>query len=224
MKSLIVFLSVSLAASTFAQEPEPGKNFTNSQGMPMVWTGDFWIGEKEVTQEQFTKLGFKDESSWKKGDKEVAANNVSWVDAIKFCQALTDAEQGKGPAGAKYLLPTVAQWRKARQGKVKDMDGGVSEWCLDKFTPEMAKENRNAGIANAYVFMPASTAGLYCAMGPSWKSTGPDFAKGILPVPPIVKGTPAGKTSTDKGAPGTLASRLTAGEMGFRVVLLPASK
>ncbi len=216
----ISLVSSALAHPAWAEEaPQPGKNFINQQGMNMVWAGHFWISEKEVTQEQFAKLGFKDESTWRKGEKDAAANNVSWVSAIKFCAALATAEQGKIPPGATYVLPTVQQWREAKKSDIKDMDGGVTEWCLDKFTTEMVNGNRAAGVSNAHLFMPASTAGLYAAMGASWKNPGLDFAKGILPVPPVAKGDAKDKSEGD-----ARFDRLKSGEMGFRVALVPPVK
>ncbi len=79
-------------------------------------TKSFYLGETEITQEQWTKV-MESESFYngpastprelaKKG-KNYPAVFVSWLDAIAFCKKLS-AKDGK-----KYRLPTEAEWELA---------------------------------------------------------------------------------------------------------------
>ena len=106
-------------------------------------THPFYIGETEVTVEQFRQFrpGFQ-------GDPHFApyASGVSWNDAAAYCEWLSRKE------GKPYRLPTEAEWEYAcRSGShtlfssgaeppapetanawgVKNMHTGVAEWCLD---------------------------------------------------------------------------------------------
>ncbi len=111
--------------------PQAGETAVNSIGMELIWIprGDylmgspnnepgrdadegpqhkvrlskgFYIGVCEVTQEQFRRvMGYNDSNF--RGDKN-PANNVSWKEAVQFCQKLSEME------GKSYSLPTEAQW------------------------------------------------------------------------------------------------------------------
>ena len=54
-------------------------------------------------------------SSFKSSGKGAPVEQVSWDDAIEFCQKLTERERraGRLPEGYKYTLPTEAQWEYA---------------------------------------------------------------------------------------------------------------
>ena len=77
-------------------------------------TKDYWIGETEVTQEQYKAVMGRNPSSFSKGGK-YPVENVSWTDAMAFCERLTKAERENGnlPEGYEYTLPTEAQWEYA---------------------------------------------------------------------------------------------------------------
>lgn len=88
-----------------------------------VTVSDFWIARNEVTQSEYTAL-MKDNPSTFRGD-DLPVENVTWLEAIRFCNAKSEAEN-LTPAyiidGAKvtwnlasdgYRLPTESEWEYA---------------------------------------------------------------------------------------------------------------
>ena len=73
---------------------------------------DFWIGQTEVTQAQWTAVMGNNPSHFKGDDLPVEM--VSWNDAMEFCEELNKA--GKAPSGWKFTLPTETQWEYAARG------------------------------------------------------------------------------------------------------------
>ena len=73
-------------------------------------TKGFYLGKYEVTQEQWEKVMGSKPSQFKEATRPV--EKVSWDDAIKFCEKLTQMEKtaGRLPEGWVYTLPTEAQW------------------------------------------------------------------------------------------------------------------
>ncbi len=201
-----------------ANRPKPGRDFINPLDMKMVWLGTYWMSEKEVTQEQLTKMGVADTSTWRKGEVSAPANNVTFNDAAAFCNKLTVSFPAVPGA---YTLPTVDQWKSVNNPAIKDLEGGVSEWCFDAFSSAMVARNKAAGIANGQ-FMPPGFAGLRCVLGTSHLNASKDFAQGIWPQHMTAKGSTQGKTKDEFSAAGSIGNRLSAGEIGFRVVLVPS--
>jgi hypothetical protein len=92
--------------------------YSDEQRHSVRLTQAFWMAETEVTQGQWLAVmqaeprgGFH---SANKG-AEVAANTLSWTEAMDFCRRLTEQEQraGRLPQGFAYTLPTEAQWEYA---------------------------------------------------------------------------------------------------------------
>jgi formylglycine-generating enzyme required for sulfatase activity len=76
-------------------------------------TKGFYLGKYEVTQEQWEKVMGSKPSQFNGATRPV--EQVSWDDAIKFCEKLTQMEKtaGRLPEGWVYTLPTEAQWEYA---------------------------------------------------------------------------------------------------------------
>jgi formylglycine-generating enzyme required for sulfatase activity len=76
----------------------------------------FWLGQYLVTQEVYTQVmganpSFTDAES-DLSSIRLPVNNVSWLDAVAFCKALSilSATQGTLPAGYEYRLPSEVEW------------------------------------------------------------------------------------------------------------------
>jgi formylglycine-generating enzyme required for sulfatase activity/serine/threonine protein kinase len=93
-----------------------GSNGGKSNEKPVhevKFTKPFWLAKTEVTQAQYQQIMGNNPSNFKGTQNPV--EKVSWNDAIKFCEKLTERERraGRLPAGFEYTLPTEAQWEYA---------------------------------------------------------------------------------------------------------------
>jgi formylglycine-generating enzyme required for sulfatase activity len=92
-------------------------HYGNETQHHVTLTKDYWLGETEVTQEQYKAVMGRNPSSFSKGGA-YPVEDVSWTDAMAFCEKLTKAERTNGnlPDGYEYTLPTEAQWEYAARG------------------------------------------------------------------------------------------------------------
>ena len=92
-------------------------NSTTSPPHKVNITKDFWMGETEVTQDQYQAIMKENPSEYKKGGN-YPVERVSWNKAMEFCNKLTERERraGRLPEGYVYTLPTEAQWEYAARG------------------------------------------------------------------------------------------------------------
>jgi len=74
-----------------------------------VTLSPYFIGECEVTQEQWQKI-MGNNPSYFKGDSNCPVEMVSWEEAQNFCRELSRI------TGKRYSLPTEAQWEYAARG------------------------------------------------------------------------------------------------------------
>jgi formylglycine-generating enzyme required for sulfatase activity len=96
-------------------------------------TKGFYLGKYEVTQAQWEKVMGSNPSHFK--GATLLVEKVSWDEAIKFCEKLTQTEKAAGrlPKGHTYTLPTEAQWEYAcRAGTTTAYSFG------DSITPKQA--------------------------------------------------------------------------------------
>jgi formylglycine-generating enzyme required for sulfatase activity len=110
-----------------------GNDFTNVLGTQLVWcrpgtfrmgedlerqvtlTTGFWLGRFPVTQAEWVALIGNNPSSNRVSGLRVPVEQVSWNNAMEFCQRLTEREANAGaiPDGWVYSLPTEAMWEYA---------------------------------------------------------------------------------------------------------------
>ncbi|MDR1507028.1 MAG: formylglycine-generating enzyme family protein [Treponema sp.] len=143
IKRILFFLLILIAAGVFSQEngPHPkmiavpggtfmmGSNegaYRQNERVHEVSLRSFFVSETEVTQELYQAVMKENPSQFKGNDYPV--ENISWFDAVKFCNALSE-ESGLPPAyvingdsvtwnreSAGYRLPTEAEWEYAARG------------------------------------------------------------------------------------------------------------
>jgi len=123
---------VSIPAGTFMMgDPKDNQHLNTADGhrAPPVRQGPqtrvtltrgFFLGATPVTQGQYESLMGTNPSAYKDAGKDAPVEQVSWDNAMAFCQKLTERERVVGtlPSGNVFTLPTEAQWEYAcRAGK-----------------------------------------------------------------------------------------------------------
>lgn len=76
----------------------------------------FWIGKYEVTQQQYHSVTNENPSHFR--GETLPVENVTWFDAVRFCQLLTARERDAQhiPGNYEFRLPTEAEWEYAARG------------------------------------------------------------------------------------------------------------
>ena len=100
-------------------KPVPKGSFTNTHlNKEIKLKRNYWLGETEVTQEQYRAIMNEMNYSYFKRGGNFPVENVSWWTAMTFCKKLTERERAAGrlPDGYVYTLPTEAQWEHAARG------------------------------------------------------------------------------------------------------------
>jgi len=138
-------------------------------------TQGFWLGKYEVTQEQWEKVMGTNPSPFKGATLPV--EQVSWKDAMMFCEKLTVQEKaagrlpkgwvtktGKRMGGKAYSLPTEAQWEYAcRAGTTTAYSFG------DTIPDKRANFNGNVGNVTPVGNYPATPWGFHDLHGNVWE-------------------------------------------------------
>ena len=132
---------VPIPAGEFSMGSEDG--YDNEEPIHKVKLDGFEISATSVTQAQYKAVMGANPSYFKeKGHKDAAelpVENVSWNDAIVFCEQLTKLAKGK----YRFTLPTEAQWEYAcRAGTTTPFNTG------ENLTTEQANYNGNYPYRN----------------------------------------------------------------------------
>ena len=95
-------------------DDETDRNWDESPRNQVTITHGFWLGAREVTQDQYAAL-MTNNPSWHDLYPTFPVEQVSWDDAMEYCRRLTESERaaGKLPDGYAYRLPTEAEWEYA---------------------------------------------------------------------------------------------------------------
>ena len=116
---------ISIKGGTFKMGSPETENWRgDDETQHEVTVGDFSMAAHEVTQEEYQSIMGTNPSNFNRGGR-LPVENVSWMDAIRYCNARSDKE-GLTPAytidGSKviwnreadgYRLPTEAEWEYA---------------------------------------------------------------------------------------------------------------
>lgn len=113
--------------------PDEVSNKAERPQTKVTLTHGFWLGKTEVTQAQYEAIIGTNPSTFKALGPKAPVERVSWIDAMKFCQLLTERERAAGrlPEEYVYTLPTEAQWEYAcRAGTTGEYsrDPGTTSW------------------------------------------------------------------------------------------------
>lgn len=113
----------------------------------------FWVGETEVTQEQWEYV--MSTRPWVSSVREMGsgipvgphypAHTISFNDAVLFCKRLTDQERSSGRLSreCEFSLPTAAQWEYAcRAGTSTTFSFGNDRSKLSEYASETEKLQR----------------------------------------------------------------------------------
>ena len=152
------------AREKLTDKENPG-NGTEDNERPVTrvtLTHAFWLGRTEVTQAQWTAVIGNNPSHIK--DDNLPVENVSWDDAMEFCQKLTERERvaGRLPTGHAFALPTEAQWEYAcRAGTTGDHAGDLDAMAW--------LESNSGGRPHPVGTKQANAWGLYDMHGNVWE-------------------------------------------------------
>ncbi len=123
---------VLISAGTFTMgEPiEEETLLKNAPQYRVTISKNFYLGETEVTQQQYEKVMERNSSRFK-GSKH-PAENVSWGDTVSFCQKLSGLPVEKA-AGRLYRLPTEAEWEYACRAET------TTKYCFGEDEAELGE-------------------------------------------------------------------------------------
>ena len=96
--------------------PEDEEDRCNDETQHLVKISrPYWLAKYPVTQGQWEVAMGKNPSHFKDAGKDAPVEDVSWEDAVEFCQKLNEREgkAGRLPEGYQYSLPTEAEWEYA---------------------------------------------------------------------------------------------------------------
>jgi formylglycine-generating enzyme required for sulfatase activity/type II secretory pathway pseudopilin PulG len=187
------------------------KDFVGASGVDMVWipAGGFWAEKYLMRQSVFETVARYNPSYFRRANRPV--ENISWDNAVAFCDKLTEYERkaGRLPDGYHYTLPTESQW--STFSADANIDGGATS----RSTPLSATQDVGYSEPNKY--------GLYDTIGNVWEWCLDNFDdKGDRSLRGgnwLSSSADFPDAETRNGAAPTYADRFT----GFRVVLVPQS-
>jgi formylglycine-generating enzyme required for sulfatase activity len=127
--NLVWILPISFVMGSPTSEMERGTDETQHT---VTLTKGFYMGKYQVTQGDYQSLIGSNPSYYKPAngysqDLNRPVEEVSWADAVNYCEELTTQQQlgGQIPAGWTYRLPTESEWEYAcRAGRATAFNFG----------------------------------------------------------------------------------------------------
>ncbi|MBP5294436.1 MAG: SEL1-like repeat protein, partial [Lachnospiraceae bacterium] len=107
----LVMYVVKVKAGAFRMNALDGENESNEVPHTALLTQDFYLGQMEVTAEQWKAVTG---SPFGRGSGKEPVAEISWSSAMGFCDKLN--EMGKAPEGWIFTLPTETHWEYAARG------------------------------------------------------------------------------------------------------------
>lgn len=155
-------------------------------------TENFWISIYEVTQQAY--LNVMDENPSQHQGALRPVENVSWHDAMRFCELLTrqEREAGRLPDDMVYRLPTEAEWEYAAKGGVRSQRyqfSGSDDLTKVGFFVGTTRGTQKAGQAKP------NRLGIYDMSGNVWEWCLDGFAPNYEQISDF---NPVGPSSSDK--------------------------
>lgn len=154
---------VKVRAASFIMGADDGAS--NERLHSVTLTQDFWISRHEITQQQWKAIMKTNPSNYKSDNHPV--ENITWNDAMAFCERLNLLAINDLPRGYKATLPTEAQWEFAARG------GSFSENYLysgGDNLDDVAWHSANAAVHTQPVGMKRpNELGLYDMTGNVWE-------------------------------------------------------
>lgn len=149
-------------------------------------TRDFYLGRTEVTQEQWHAVmetePWKDDPMVKAGP-DYPATDVSWNDAMEFCQRLTKIE------GREFRLPTEAEWeyscRAGTQTRFSFGDGWKGEFVDFGWSSTRRGRARLESFPHRVALKKPNSFGLYDMHGNMWEWCSDWYGKDYYSQSPI---------------------------------------
>lgn len=128
-------------------------------------TDGFWLLDHEVTQREYEWL-MRTNRSFFKGDPARPVENVSWDDAVAFCEELTklDRQRGVISKNQKYRLPTEAEWEYAARAGTTGVRYGELD-AIAWYRNNSGQATSRSGTTHAVKRKQANAFGLYDMMG-----------------------------------------------------------
>jgi formylglycine-generating enzyme required for sulfatase activity len=103
------------------RENEPGFHPEDEQPFLVTLTKGFWLGQFPVTQAQWRALIQDNPSYFRVNDLNHPIENISWDDALDFCDHLNRYYINALSSGYRFSLPTEAQWEYACRAGTQTM-------------------------------------------------------------------------------------------------------